>query len=48
MTFAVALYLAIEAASEDAARKIVDSIESESRFQESISWNGLEIEVEEP
>ncbi len=47
MTFAVTLYLSVEAASEDEAREIVESIGLKSKYNERILWNSLFTEMEE-
>ncbi len=45
MTFAVTLYLSMEAASEDEAGEIVDTIKLTSKYDERILWNSLFTEM---
>jgi hypothetical protein len=47
MRFTVSMYLSIEADNEEVARKIADSIELVSPYQDAIFWNTLNTEVEE-
>ncbi len=45
MTFAVTLYLSVEAASENEALKIIDTIKLTSKYNERILWNSLFTEI---
>ncbi len=47
MTFAVTLYLSMEAVDVDEAHKIVESIGLTSKYHERILWNSLFTEMEE-
>ncbi len=45
--FTVSMYVTIEAANEEEARKILDTFELKSQYDDQVFWNSLNTEVEE-